>query len=547
MSRIIELGAFSPDITKVIRQLKQDMKDDWYPDSLGYEDMLKPEVAAGILVETFEENHGLFIPEGRIELNIPKMGFVLRYSLEMSLPDRLYYQALVSHLVPFYDPLLPNQVLNHRYAIGGDRSGRYLFKHPIEQWQLFKDYVSLEARSKPVILVTDVQNYYENIEVERAIGVLSENIPHIKADGAEKARIRRIIGELHRCLRKWCYKPTQGLPQNRDASSFLANLVMLPVDSSMLEHGYAYYRYMDDIRIAVKTRYEARAALQHLTTELRSLGLNVNAAKTKIWEPTMADYQDALGKHEPLLAQIENMSRSRSLIVIRRSFAPLQKLAQDLIKRGATQDRAFRFCINRFVNLALCSDLGVPKSYFDPMTDICIQELDEQPFSSDKIIRYLKAVPTSAEQLAHVAKLLIDCERSVYDWQNYLFWQLLVYKGYSTKKLISVARVRTSMGDRPADRAGAILYLGAMGTFRDRQFVVKSFKSFDQHLIQRNALIAVHEIEFNSGIKQHVADHVIPSLKGTYKRIRDGFRGQYYRPLPPVSAVEIYDEMSDYD
>ena len=40
MSEVIKLGPFSPDISEVVRQLKQDMKDDWYPDSLGYEDVL---------------------------------------------------------------------------------------------------------------------------------------------------------------------------------------------------------------------------------------------------------------------------------------------------------------------------------------------------------------------------------------------------------------------------------------------------------------------------------------------------------------------------
>lgn len=547
MSKIVELGAFAPDITEVVRQLKADLKDDWYPDSLGFEDVLKSDVAAELLTERFHENHGLFVPDDRIELNIPKKGFVLRYSLEASLPDRLYYQALVGQLVPLFDPLLPHQVLNHRYAASGPRAGRYLFKQPIEQWQLFNGYVAQESRTKQVILVTDVQNYYENIEVDRLIAVLEENIKNLKCDAAEKSKLRRVIAELRRCLHKWCYKLTHGLPQNRDASSVLANLAMLPVDKAMLGHGYAYYRYMDDIRIAVSTRYEARAALQHLTTELRRLGLNVNSAKTKIWEPGMPDYHDALGRDEPLLAQIDNMWRSRSLPVIRRSFSPLQKLAKDLIGKGATQERGFRFCVQRFENIALCGELGAPSSFFDAMTDACIQELDIQPFSSDQIVRLLKAAPTSPTQLAHVAKLLADHERAIYDWQNYLLWQLLVYKKYAEPALIAVARKRASEKTRPADRAGAILYLGALGGEAERLSVAQSFLSFDNHLVQRNALIAVHELAFSAGIKDHVASHVMPSLRGTYKRLRAEYSGQYFRPLPAVSAISIYDEMSAYD
>ena len=121
---------------------------------------------------------------------------------------------------------------------------------------------------------------------------------------------------------------------------------MLPVDTAMLAQGYAYYRYMDDIRIAVKTKYEAREALQLLTTELRRLGLNVNSAKTDILEPGMQAYDEALKKDEPILSQIDSMWRSRHLPVIRRSLVPLQCLAHELIARGATQDRAFRFCVH---------------------------------------------------------------------------------------------------------------------------------------------------------------------------------------------------------
>ena len=201
MSKIVGLGHFSLDIAEVVRQLRRDLKDDFHPDSLGYEDVLTTDVAAALLQESFERNHGLFVPEGRTELNIPKPGFSLRYSLDTSLLDRLYYQALVGYLVPFYDALLPNQVLSHRYAGSGHRSGRYLFKNPIEQWKFFQGFTEQEARSegKPVILATDIVNYFENIQVDRIISVLKDNIDRIKANRSEKARIRKIIKDLHRC------------------------------------------------------------------------------------------------------------------------------------------------------------------------------------------------------------------------------------------------------------------------------------------------------------------------------------------------------------
>ena len=315
----------------------------------------------------------------------------------------------------------------------------------------------------------------------------------------------------------------------------------------MIKKGFSYYRYMDDIRIAATTRYQARAALQHLTIELRRLGLNVNSAKTTILEPGMDDYEKVLGKEEPLLAEIDSMWRSRSPQVIRRSFVPLQQLSLDLLNRGATQERGFRFCVRRFVNLALCSEFSVPDSFFAPMTEACIKELDNQPFSSDQLVRFLKITSLSAEQLNIVASLLADRERSIYDWQNYLLWQLLVHKKHSDPAMTSIARERAAQTMRPADRAGAILYLGAMGSDEDRKYIVESFNSCSEHLVQRNALIAIHEVDYDKGIEQHVTEHVLPSLRGTYKRLRNSSRGQYFRPLPKISALNIYDEMSAYD
>jgi hypothetical protein len=547
MSEIIDLGSIEVDANQIVRQLKQDMRDDWYPDSLGYEDLLVSSTIAEELTKAIEESNGRFAPEPRVELNVPKKGFVLRYSLETSVLDRAYYHSLVHYLAPFYDEVIPPQVLSHRYAGTGKRAGRYLFLHPIEQWKLFEGYVLEEVNTKPVVLLTDIQNYFENIRISDLVEILQQRVYKLTATGAEKARVRSVIDDLERCLGKWCYRESHGLPQNRDASSFLANILMLPVDEEMLNRRYTYYRYMDDIRVAVTNRYEARAALQHLIGELRKLGLNVNAAKTKILEPRMAEYQDQLFRRPRDLEQIDNMWRSRSLAVIRRSFDPLRTLALSLIADGRTQDPGFRFCIQRFENLARCREVEVPQDYYDPIINAAIQELDCQPCSSDQLVRFLKVAPTTSDHEAEIAAFLKDRERAIYDWQNYLLWQLLVHKNHQDDELLDDARKRIGQSHLHADRAGAMLYLGSAGTDEDRYQIACSFERCSHHLMQRNALIAVHELDYSGGIKEHVAPHVLPSVKGTYQRLRQAFRGCYHRPLPPISYLNIYNEISSYE
>ena len=547
MANQVDIGGIIVDVDGVVRQLRYDLKDDWYPDPLGYEDILEPDAISKAITAAITDNDGLFLPGSRTELNIPKKGFVLRYSLETSLLDRAYYHALVAELAPFYDLILPPIVLSHRYASSGDRAGRYLFLHHIEQWKLFEGYVAQEATNKPVILVTDVQNYYENISVEMLTRVFRERVSQLSATGTEKARIRSIIDHLERCLMKWCFRGTHGLPQNRDASSFLANVAMLSVDEAMLRHGYTYFRYMDDIRIAVPSRYKARSALQDLIVELRKIGLNVNSGKTEIVEPGTPRHSELLNTGDRDLEQIDNMWRSRSLPVIRRSFEPLRSLSLRLIAENRMDERAFRFCVKRFENLALCKEIDMPENYFEPMVQAAIKELDAHPCTTDQLVRFLKAAPTSEHDIERVAHLLRDEERAIYDWQNYLLWQLLVYKGHNDPDLIDVARTRSAMSSLQADRAGAILFLGATGAPADRQAMARQFVDCDHHLLQRNALIAIHELGFQDGVKQYVVPHVLPCLRGTYRRIHERFHGCYHRPLPPVSYLDIYDEVTSYD
>jgi hypothetical protein len=322
---------------------------------------------------------------------------------------------------------------------------------------------------------------------------------------------------------------------------------MLPVDDKMLRSGYVYFRYMDDIRIATPSKYKGRAALQDLIVELRKMGLNVNSSKTEILVPGDPDYERKVFQRESELEQIDIMWQSRSLPVIRRSFEPLKQFALKLIAAKRLEEPAFRFCVTRFEKLARCPEIEVPAEYFSPLVDAAIVELDNQPHSADQIVRFLKAAPLTQEQVQQVAEFLRDRERAIYDWQNYLLWQLLVYKAHRDDVILALAREKCRQSRLAADRAGAMLYLGAMGTEEDRLALAASFEDCRHHLLQRNGIIAVHELDYASGIKQNVAPYVLPSLKGSYKRIRNRFMGCYHRPLPSVSYLDIYDEVSSYE
>ncbi|WP_128995313.1 RNA-directed DNA polymerase [Candidatus Marinarcus aquaticus] len=524
------------------------MKDDWFKDTYNYKDFLKPDVLLEYFDKNIVQHNGIYIPSEKLLLNIPKKNFSIRYALETNIYDRFLYQGYLNELAPYYDPLLSERVYSHRYQTNESKRKNYIFKHPIEQWSKFIGYVrdGLQSSEK-VLLETDIQNYFENIRIEDLSKTLQENLKNIQATGIEKIRLRHVIDSLINSLHLWSFNHKNGLPQNRDTSSFLANMVMNVVDKKMIEgHGYDYHRYMDDIRIVCNDKYEARKALKQLIIELRKIGLNINSAKTKIIDTDHEEYS-SLFEDDLDIKRLDNMFRSRSLPVIMRSFIPLKGYALRQIAEGNTQERGFRFSINRLTTLAMCSDVNKPDGYFDEITDAVITELVEQPFSSDKFMDYLKSVELQDSHIERIKALLLNTDQSIYGWQNYLLWQLLVYKNITDDHLLQQAGQKLSSVSiiAPSDVAGSALYLGAQGREAEKNIVADNFQNFNNFFTQRNALIALHELNYRD-IKEKIVN-VDPAVIGTLTRVKCEFNGKYFQEKTPISWKKIYDEGTSYE
>jgi len=538
------LGPIEFDEKVIKRQLRRDLLDDWFPDPRRFEDMLDIDHVEAVLVDNFQHNEGTFQPEKRTLFNIPKSNFTLRYGLEISLAERALYQAIAARLVPLYDPLIPWNVFSHRAAENQD--GRYLFRRAIPAWQDFTGVVRDGLSGAQALLSTDLTNYFENIDLEKLRETLIELLPQLATDAAEKSIIRTHIATLFECLKSWCYSERAGLPQNRDASSFLANIYMLPVDRAMIAQGYRYFRYMDDIKIACDSEHHARKALKTLSLELRRRGLSVNSGKTSIVPVAMTkEIGKCLDAGEPEMQQIDSIWQTRSLRPISRSFPLLSDLSQRLLRGGEVGSRAFRYCIRRLEALASCPEFEVPEAYFASITPLVIDALSASPASTDELVRYLRAVPTTDDDLDQVAQLLQDGGRNYYNWQNYRLWVLLVQKRFNRPVLVAYAM--TIVRDHPdcATRCGATLYAGAFGSKDDRIAIARAFGALESFMGQRAALLAIQELHF----KPHIRDHVRPNLRSDLKNVYKGLnrQGIYVAPPPPVSITHVLDTERDYD
>jgi hypothetical protein len=544
----IELGDVHFEAEALVKQLRNDLRDDWFPDPLGFADMANAKSVADRIAENFTLNQGRYLPQKRDLYNVPKPNFTLRYALETSLSDRALYHGLVLSLMPFYDRLIPWNAFSHRFDYLSSTS-RSPFKRVIPSWKDFVGSVRSAVTPGSYLLSTDLSNYYEHVDIGRLHRTLLALLPEVEASPGDKAKIRARIEMLFSCLGAWTYENERGLPQNRDASSFLANLYMIPVDRAMRLKGYGqtYFRYMDDIKIVCEDRFEARSALKDLILALREIGLAVNSKKTEIIPGA-----DAFGSGGQLsdgsdeLQYLDQMWNTRKREAILRCIPRLKKMTLRLIDEGNTDSREFRFCVNRLESLALCDDLYVPETYFEEVTPAMIDALVDNPATTDQFVRYLAAVPVSVEALGRLSEYLSDQKKACYNWQNYRLWWLLTYKGYRREQVLRHAcSVILEAPDCPT-RAGATLYCGALGDQTARNIVAEHFGQLSTFLGQRTALIAAHELPYHPMIKAYVAPHIRPDLLGVYKQLRQT-RGRYYAQTERVPITKMVDLDRDYE
>jgi hypothetical protein len=540
----IDLGFLALDEGLVLAQLRQDLKDDWFPDARGFDDMFKSKQIQQVVLDNFSANAGVYKPRRADVFNVPKSNFTLRYSLETSIADRTLYHGLVADLVEHFDPLLPWSVYNHRRSTVRSAK-RYLFNNSIEAWRNFLGSVRVAVKTSPVLLSTDLTNYYENISLEKLEATMIGLVSEINAPTSEKAQVRQRLKMLFEYLPQWCFRITGGLPQNRDASSFLANLYMLPVDREMLKKGYRYFRYMDDIKIVCRDKFQARRALKDLSLALRTLGLSVNSGKTKICGPEDDDdVAQALEIGAPELQQLSAIWSSRSIKPISRSFPLLRSFTKALLAAGEIDSKAFRFCVHRLEALALCPEFAPPAAYFADITPAVIEALSTHPAGTDKLAGYLAAVELSPADLEAISALLRDGARSIYTWQSYRLWTLLIQKGYLCALLMDHALEAAASGSDDANRSGAMLYAGAMGTKAERLSVAEGFKSLTSFHGQRAAIVAVQELPYGA-VRQLVQPHLRKDLVGVYRGIKNA--KSYFVPLQHEPITNYIDADRQYD
>jgi len=532
----------------VLKHLRQDMRDDWYFDCLQYDDFFKnPDEAKRIVISLLHEWNGMYRGTRSVVRNIPKKGYGERYGLETDFFDRFVYQAICSFLIPFYDRLLSHRVLSYRYN-PAPQSPKYLFKNKIDRWFTFEGVTLTFVRSGRYLLVTDLSNFFENISRAQVTSALERAIPEISATGPEKLQIRNAIGTLDRLLEQWTFNGDHGLPQNRDASAFLSNILLSFVDWEMARKGYDYYRYVDDIRIVADTELQARRALQDLIRELRNIGLNINASKTEILPPDVSKEKLAIyfPSQDSSTIAINQMWQSRSRRIVTRSVAYIFNILTSCISDGDTQTRQFRFAVNRVAQIVDSGLFDVGDALSTTLLDTLSSSLSEHAVSTDQYCRLISTLDRDGRCLPALEEFLLAEERAIHDWQNYNIWLLLGSRKHRSDKLVELAERKLGKDVRTGEAAAILIWLRCVG---ETQTIGRCIEQFGELPYQNARYLLIASSVLPSDQLRPLHGHVPTCLIGTGPRAERYINedGLPFAMRERPDLLNLVDEVNEYD
>jgi len=531
------IGEYSFDLKKIVRYLEQDMKDDWFKDPLLYEDKFDKKEIKEYFDENVNKNSGVYLPKKRVLLNIPKKQGTLRYALETNFFDRIAYHTFGLILIENLDPLVSCRVLSHRFVKNDykNKRNRYLFYNSIEQWKKFEEYIKIDADDK-CLLFTDIQNYFENINLTKLTKILKDNLKFLEVEETKLPQINYCIDSIMKSLIEWSYNGESGLPQNRDISSFLANMYMKPIDDKLINEGFDYYRYMDDIRIICKDKFEARKALKILCHELRKLNLTLNGKKTEILENGSDSYINFTKNNSLDLERIDAMYKSKKKSIVALAFKDTKEGIEECIEKNDFESREFRFYVNRISKIALCKDIEKPDDYFDLIKDKIFDAIIDFPVNTDYLYNLLISVDLNKSEIVKIKNYIVDSCKSIYSWQNYLLWKVLIMQDQFDPIFLEKAIEILKTDERDAMICGALLYVGKNGSNEHRKLILKSINKDDSFMVQRHKIIAIQKLKyFEIKSKENL---IFKENKNCYRKLKQK-NGDQYLVLP--KEIKYYD------
>lgn len=224
---------------------------------------------------------------------VPKASKTMRTKGVMYVEDAIVYQAIANVIATAsfekldrYNAFVFGSVLNDETKKGQDllqeeNPNFFFFKFWQGLHQKYADSIiqAIEIDKVKYKFETDITGFFDSIPHYNLLLKLSDEF------GVED----EILDLLGDCLNIWSGTkegptPGVGIPQGTPPSFLLANMLLNRLDEELIEQGYRYYRYMDDISIYSYEEDQLLDALLIIDKYTKANALSINAKKTSIQE-----------------------------------------------------------------------------------------------------------------------------------------------------------------------------------------------------------------------------------------------------------------------
>jgi len=349
---------------------------------------------------------GQYMPQAvrRVDIGKPQGG--TRTLGIPTLTDRMIQQALHQVLSPIFEAAFSESSY-------GFRPGR----NAHQALKAAKQYV---AEGRRVVVDMDLEKFFDRVNHDLLMEKLSKKI----SDGRVLCLIRRYL-EAGMMAEGIVSPRTEGTPQGGPLSPLLSNVLLTELDRELERRGHAFCRYADDCNIYVRSQQAGERVMASITRFLTdTLKLTVNVAKSAVARPWVRKFlgysltwhkapklriaPTSLKRLEDKVRDVLKGARGRSLRKVIIALNPMlrgwmayfrlteakqaveeldgwirHKLrcllwrqwkrpytrAQNLMKRGLREERAFRSAFNQrgpwWNSGASHMNQAFPKSFFD--------------------------------------------------------------------------------------------------------------------------------------------------------------------------------------